>query len=44
MLEALRDNGVGYVLFALAGGVEQLRQFARDIMPGFATPRAHAAE
>jgi alkanesulfonate monooxygenase SsuD/methylene tetrahydromethanopterin reductase-like flavin-dependent oxidoreductase (luciferase family) len=44
MREALRDNGVGYVLFALAGGVEQLRQFARDIMPGFATPRAHAAE
>jgi alkanesulfonate monooxygenase SsuD/methylene tetrahydromethanopterin reductase-like flavin-dependent oxidoreductase (luciferase family) len=44
MLEALRDNGVGYVLFALAGGIEQLRQFARDIMPGFATPRAHAAE
>lgn len=45
MLEALRDHGVGYVIFAVAGGVEQLRWFARDLMPDFAGASvAHAAE
>ena len=46
MLETLRDAGVAYVLLTIAGGKEQLRRFARDIMPGFAgsTPAADAAE
>ena len=29
MIEALRDNGVAYVLLAIAGGVDQLRRFAQ---------------
>jgi alkanesulfonate monooxygenase SsuD/methylene tetrahydromethanopterin reductase-like flavin-dependent oxidoreductase (luciferase family) len=40
-LEALRDAGVDYVLLTIAGGREQMRRFARDIMPAFA--RASAA-
>jgi alkanesulfonate monooxygenase SsuD/methylene tetrahydromethanopterin reductase-like flavin-dependent oxidoreductase (luciferase family) len=45
MLEALRDNGVGYIIFAVAGGVEQLRRFAGEIMPSFAgEPLPRAAE
>ncbi len=45
MIEALRDAGVGYVLLTLAGGVDQLRRFAREIMPAFARePAARAAE
>ena len=36
MLEALREAGVAYVLLIVAGGSEQLRRFARDIMPAFA--------
>jgi alkanesulfonate monooxygenase SsuD/methylene tetrahydromethanopterin reductase-like flavin-dependent oxidoreductase (luciferase family) len=45
MIEALRDAGVGYVLLTLAGGVDQLRRFAREIMPAFARePVARAAE
>jgi alkanesulfonate monooxygenase SsuD/methylene tetrahydromethanopterin reductase-like flavin-dependent oxidoreductase (luciferase family) len=45
MLEALRDTGVAYVLLTIAGGVDQLRRFAREIMPAFARePRARAAE
>lgn len=45
MLEALQRNGVGYILFTVAGGKEQLRRFARDIMPAFTgEPAAHAAE
>jgi alkanesulfonate monooxygenase SsuD/methylene tetrahydromethanopterin reductase-like flavin-dependent oxidoreductase (luciferase family) len=36
MIEALRDAGVAYVLLAIAGGVDQLRRFAREIMPAFA--------
>ncbi len=43
-LDALRKAGVGYVMFAVQGGKEQLQRFARDIMPAFATPRAQAAE
>ncbi len=45
MIVALRDAGVGYVLMTIAGGVEQLRRFAREIMPAFARePGARAAE
>ncbi|MGC1823659.1 MAG: LLM class flavin-dependent oxidoreductase [Pseudolabrys sp.] len=43
MIEALHDAGVAYVLLTIAGGVDQLRRFARDIMPTFtldATVRA----
>jgi hypothetical protein len=41
----LRDNGVTYVLLAIAGGVDQLRRFAREVMPAFVQePTARAAE
>jgi alkanesulfonate monooxygenase SsuD/methylene tetrahydromethanopterin reductase-like flavin-dependent oxidoreductase (luciferase family) len=45
-LEALRQAGAAYVLLTIAGGVAQLRRFARDIMPAFAgaAPAADAAE
>lgn len=43
MLAALRQNGVAYVLLTISGGIEQLRRFARDVMPAFA-PSAAAAE
>ena len=36
MLEALREAGVDYVLLTISGGVEQLRRFAREIMPAVA--------
>ena len=35
-LEALRSAGAEFIIFAMAGGREQLRRFAREIMPGFA--------
>ena len=47
MLEALREAGVAYVLLTIAGGTEQLRRFAREVMPAFASEpaaRADAAE
>ena len=45
MIVTLRDAGVGYVLMTIAGGVEQLRRFAREIMPAFVRePGARAAE
>jgi alkanesulfonate monooxygenase SsuD/methylene tetrahydromethanopterin reductase-like flavin-dependent oxidoreductase (luciferase family) len=45
MIEVLRDAGVSYVLLTIAGGVEQLRRFARELMPVFAQePAARAAE
>jgi alkanesulfonate monooxygenase SsuD/methylene tetrahydromethanopterin reductase-like flavin-dependent oxidoreductase (luciferase family) len=46
MLEALRGAGVRYVLLTIAGGREQMRRFAREIMPAFveAEPAADAAE
>ena len=45
MIDALRDNGVAYVLLTIAGGVDQLRRFAREVMPAFARePTARAAE
>jgi alkanesulfonate monooxygenase SsuD/methylene tetrahydromethanopterin reductase-like flavin-dependent oxidoreductase (luciferase family) len=44
MLEALQAAGVTYVLLTIAGGIDQLRRFAREIMPAFAGERAAAAE
>ena len=45
MLEALRAVGVISVLLTVAGGVVQLRRFAREIMPAFAdSSSARAAE
>ena len=35
-LEALHKAGAEYVLLTIPGGKEQLRRFARDIMPAFA--------
>jgi alkanesulfonate monooxygenase SsuD/methylene tetrahydromethanopterin reductase-like flavin-dependent oxidoreductase (luciferase family) len=45
-LGALREAGAAYVLLTVAGGVAQLRRFAREIMPAFAvaSPAADAAE
>lgn len=37
-LEELRAAGVAYVLLTTLGGQEQLRRFAREIMPAFAGP------
>jgi alkanesulfonate monooxygenase SsuD/methylene tetrahydromethanopterin reductase-like flavin-dependent oxidoreductase (luciferase family) len=45
MIEKLRGAGVTYVLLTIAGGIDQLRRFAREIMPAFAQePLARAAE
>jgi alkanesulfonate monooxygenase SsuD/methylene tetrahydromethanopterin reductase-like flavin-dependent oxidoreductase (luciferase family) len=45
MLESLRSAGVRYVLLTIAGGVDQLRRFACEIMPAFAhESTARAAE
>lgn len=45
MLEDLRDAGVGYILLTIAGGADQMRRFAREIMPAFADEStARAAE
>jgi alkanesulfonate monooxygenase SsuD/methylene tetrahydromethanopterin reductase-like flavin-dependent oxidoreductase (luciferase family) len=45
MIESLRDSGVTYVLLTIAGGVDQLRRFAREVMPAFVQePAARAAE
>jgi alkanesulfonate monooxygenase SsuD/methylene tetrahydromethanopterin reductase-like flavin-dependent oxidoreductase (luciferase family) len=45
MVEDLEKAGVGYVLLMIFGGVDQLRRFAREIMPAFAAePSARAAE
>ncbi len=45
-LEELRKAGVNYVLLTMSGGSEQLRRFAKEIMPNFAqaVPAADAAE
>ena len=43
MLDALRTGGAAYVLLTFAGGSEQLRAFARDIMPVFARSGTVAA-
>jgi alkanesulfonate monooxygenase SsuD/methylene tetrahydromethanopterin reductase-like flavin-dependent oxidoreductase (luciferase family) len=42
MIEALRDAGVTYVLLTIAGGVDQLRRFAQEVMPAFAHEPAAA--
>jgi alkanesulfonate monooxygenase SsuD/methylene tetrahydromethanopterin reductase-like flavin-dependent oxidoreductase (luciferase family) len=42
-LEALRAAGVAYVLLTISGGIDQLRRFARDVMPAFARSTAAAA-
>jgi alkanesulfonate monooxygenase SsuD/methylene tetrahydromethanopterin reductase-like flavin-dependent oxidoreductase (luciferase family) len=39
-LQALANAGVRSVLLTMLGGTEQLRRFARDIMPAFAGPAA----
>jgi hypothetical protein len=44
MLTALQTANVEYVLLQINGGADQLRRFARDIMPVFAGERAAAAE
>jgi alkanesulfonate monooxygenase SsuD/methylene tetrahydromethanopterin reductase-like flavin-dependent oxidoreductase (luciferase family) len=43
-LEALSNAGAEYVLLTILGGKEQLRSFAREIMPAFSPARAAAAE
>ena len=44
-LEELRAAGVTYILVTISGGADQLRRFAREIMPAFAdAPAARAAE
>jgi alkanesulfonate monooxygenase SsuD/methylene tetrahydromethanopterin reductase-like flavin-dependent oxidoreductase (luciferase family) len=43
-LEALRKVGVAYVILSCGGSRENLRRFARDIMPAFAAERADVAE
>ena len=42
MLEALQNAGVDYILLTIAGGREQLRRFAREIMPAFAAAPTRA--
>jgi alkanesulfonate monooxygenase SsuD/methylene tetrahydromethanopterin reductase-like flavin-dependent oxidoreductase (luciferase family) len=39
-LEAHRKAGVEYILLTMLGGNEQLRRFARDVMPSFTGRRA----
>jgi hypothetical protein len=42
MLEALQGAGVEYILLTIAGGRDQLRRFAREIMPAFSRHRSAA--
>jgi len=42
-LEALRAGGVEYVMINFGGSRENIRRFARDIMPAFAGEPARAA-
>jgi alkanesulfonate monooxygenase SsuD/methylene tetrahydromethanopterin reductase-like flavin-dependent oxidoreductase (luciferase family) len=42
-LEAHRKAGVEYILLTMLGGQEQLRRFARDVMPAFAGKRTVAS-
>jgi alkanesulfonate monooxygenase SsuD/methylene tetrahydromethanopterin reductase-like flavin-dependent oxidoreductase (luciferase family) len=41
-LERLRDGGVEYVIINFGGSRENIRRFARDIMPVFAEAPAFA--
>ncbi len=43
MLDALQKADVEYVLLTIAGGKEQLRRFAREIMPNFTSAASSAA-
>ncbi len=43
MLDTLQQSGVDYVLLTVSGGREQLRRFAGEIMPVFASGPAVAA-
>ncbi len=41
MVADLRDAGVRYLLLSIFGGRDQLRRFAREVMPAFVdTPRS----
>ena len=42
-LEALRAGGVDYVMINFGGSRENIRRFARDIMPAFTTEPTVAA-
>jgi len=42
-LEAVNKAGAEYVLLTILGGKEQLRTFAREIMPAFSRARTAAA-
>jgi len=42
-LEDLRTAGANYVLLTISGGSEQLRRFAREIMPNFVRSAPAAA-
>ena len=39
-LEKLRAGGVEYVIVNFGGSRDDIRRFARDIMPGFSRQRA----
>jgi alkanesulfonate monooxygenase SsuD/methylene tetrahydromethanopterin reductase-like flavin-dependent oxidoreductase (luciferase family) len=43
-LEALKQAGAEYLLLTISGGKEQLRRFAREIMPEFSSARATAPQ
>ena len=43
-LHALQEAGAEYVLLTISGGREQLRRFARDIMPEFSGTRSSASQ
>jgi alkanesulfonate monooxygenase SsuD/methylene tetrahydromethanopterin reductase-like flavin-dependent oxidoreductase (luciferase family) len=43
-LEALNGAGAEYLLLTISGGKEQLRRFARDIMPEFSRARSSAPQ
>ena len=42
-LEALRKAGVAYILLTTLGGSQQLRRFAREIMPAFKSEQTKTA-
>jgi alkanesulfonate monooxygenase SsuD/methylene tetrahydromethanopterin reductase-like flavin-dependent oxidoreductase (luciferase family) len=44
MLEDLRRSGVTYLILTVLGGIDQLRRFAREVMPAFADAAPAAAE
>jgi alkanesulfonate monooxygenase SsuD/methylene tetrahydromethanopterin reductase-like flavin-dependent oxidoreductase (luciferase family) len=44
MLAALNKAGAEYVLLTISGGKEQLRRFAREIMPEFSSARSPASQ